>query len=143
MNKTKFILVSLFAVCIAVSAFAQPATFLIYGFVNNSNGAAVLNSDVTITNLNTSEVFTTEMGDNYYQISTSSRNVNTGNMLHFTVRDNGNIEGRDYTVTGEDINNGGLFNFNVTLESAEMSQFFDTGEAAIHTQASPAYTTAQ
>lgn len=130
LNKTKFILVSLFAVCIAVSAFAQPATFLICGFVNNSNGAAVLNPDVTITNLNTSEVFTAETGDNYYQISTSSRSVSTGNMLHFMVRDNGNIEGRDYTVTDEDINNGGLLNFNVMLESAEMSQFFDTGEAA-------------
>ncbi|NQE44728.1 hypothetical protein C5S31_01730, partial [ANME-1 cluster archaeon GoMg2] len=130
LNKIKFILVSLFAVCIAVSAFALPETFLIYGFVNNSNGAAVLNPDVTITNLNTSEVFTTEVDDNYYQVSTSSRSVSTGNTLHFTVRDNGNIVGRDHTVTDEDINNGGLFNFNVTSESAEMSQFFDTGEAA-------------
>ncbi|RJS74098.1 DUF3344 domain-containing protein, partial [Methanophagales archaeon] len=62
-----------------------PAPFFVYGWVNDSTGAPVLNPNVTITNLNTTEVFTAETNasSNYYQVVTSSANVSEGNVLHF------------------------------------------------------------
>ena len=61
--------------------------FLIDGWVNCTNGDPVNDSSVTVTNLNTSEVFIaeTDPGSNYYQVLTSSLNVSTGNVLHFDV----------------------------------------------------------
>ena len=62
MNKTKkglFTLVSILAVCITVSVLAQPTPFVISGLISYSDDTPVLTPKVTITNLNTSEVFDT------------------------------------------------------------------------------------
>ena len=99
-----------------------PATpFLIFGWVNYSDGSPVNNPSVTITNLNTTEVFTatTDAGSNYYQVLTSSDNVSTGNVLHFEAsNDNPNTTEFDHTVTEGEMNKGGIFDLNITIEKA-------------------------
>ena len=99
-----------------VSALAEPPTpFLIYGWVNYSNGTAVLNPNVTITNLNTSEVFTatTSPASNYYQVSTTSCNISAGNVLHFHVSDTNTTE-FNHTVSQDEMDNGGFMQ-NITI----------------------------
>jgi len=97
----------------AAIATAQPTPFLINGWVNCTNGDPVNDPGVTVTNLNTSEVFIAEtnVGSNYYQVITSSLNVSAGNVLHFNVS---NTES-DHPVTPAEINAGG-FEQNVSVE---------------------------
>jgi len=94
-----------------------PKPFVIYGWVNYSNGTAVLNPNVTITNLNTSEVFTatTSPDSNYYQVMTTSYNISAEDVLHFNVSDNlGNYAEFNHTVTQDEIDNGGFMQ-NITI----------------------------
>jgi len=103
-------------VVFSVSALAEPPTpFHIYGWGNYSNGTAVLNPNVTITNLNTSEVFTatTSPASNYYQVSTTSCNISVGNVLHFHVSDTNTTE-FNHTVTQDEMDNGGFMQ-NITI----------------------------
>jgi len=108
-----------FVVFSALALAAEPPTpFLIRGWVNYSNGTAVLNPNVTITNLNTSEVFTatTSPNSNYYQVSTTSYNISAGDVLHFRVSDTNTTE-FNHTVTQDEIDNGGFVQ-NITIIAA-------------------------
>ena len=93
----------------AAPVIAQPAPFLISGWIDYSSGVPVNNPDVTVTNLNTSEVFTpwTTTGYSYYQVETSSYNVSMGNILHFHAG-NGAGTKLNRTVTQDDIDMGGF-----------------------------------
>jgi len=92
-----------------------PTPFLIYGRVYR-NGEPVNNSNVNMTNLNTTEVFIAETNEsyNYYQVSTDSDHVGTGNVLHFHASDDGNATEFDHVITQEEMNNGG-FEQNITI----------------------------
>ena len=94
---------------------AQPAPFLISGWIDYSNAVPVNNPDVTVTNLNTSEVFTPETttDSSYYQVETSSYNVSTENILHFHTGNGAGTE-LNRTVTRDDIDMGG-FAQNLTI----------------------------
>ena len=94
---------------------AQPTPFLVSGRVDYSNAVPVNNPDVTVTNLNTSEVFTPETttGSNYYQVATSSYNVSVGNLLQLRASDGAGTE-LNHTVTPHDIDTGG-FEQNLTI----------------------------
>ena len=93
-----------------------PAPFFVYGWVNDSDGAPVVNPNVTITNLNTSEVFTAETiaDSNFYQVLTSSWNVSAGDVLHFDASNGGAVE-LEHEVTGEEMDNGVLL-LNITIQ---------------------------
>lgn len=86
-----------------------PTPFLIYGWVNDSTDAPVLNLNVTITNLNTTEFYIAETNasSNYYQVLTSSKNVSAGDILHFRASNSNSTE-LNHTVTQKDINDGGF-----------------------------------
>ncbi|HJH26923.1 MAG TPA: hypothetical protein C5S37_09190, partial [Methanophagales archaeon] len=92
---------------------APPTPFLIYGWVNDSTGVPVFNPNVTITNLNTAEVFIAETNasSNYYQVSTSSEHVSAGNVLHFYAAQ------FNHTITQEEMDTGG-FEQNITVAPA-------------------------
>ena len=94
-------------------ATAQPTPFLINGRVNCTNGDPVNDPSVTVTNLNTSEVFIAEtnVGSNYYQVITSSLNVSAGNVLHFVVSGSES----NHSITQAEVNAGG-FEQNVIVE---------------------------
>ena len=91
--------------------------FNISGFVNYTTGEPVLNPEVTITNLNTSEVFIAETNasSNYYFISTNFAHISKGNILHFNASDNlGNFTEFEHVVTQEEMDAGG-FSQNISI----------------------------
>jgi hypothetical protein len=85
--------------------------FLINGWVNCTNDDPVNGPIVTVTNLNTSEVFIAEtnVSSNYYQVITSSLNVSTENVLRFNASNgNGNSIEFEHTVTEAEMDAGGF-----------------------------------
>jgi len=91
--------------------------FNISGFVNYTTGDPVLNPNVTITNLNTSEVFTAETNasSNYYQVLSNFAHISVGHILHFYASDDmGNLTEFDHTVTQAEMDAGG-FAQNITI----------------------------
>ena len=85
--------------------------FNITGFVNYSDGSPVNNPNVTITHLNTSEVFIAEtnISSNYYQVLTNFAHITRGNILHFYACDNTeNLTEFDRTVTQAEMDAGGF-----------------------------------
>ena len=109
------ILVMFTATAMVATATEPPTPFHVYGWVKYSNGTAVLDPNVNITNLNTTENYTVETNAsyNYYQVITSSCNVSEGDMLNFSASDNGNSTNR--TVTPKNMTDGGLFEQNLTI----------------------------
>lgn len=139
MNKTKelFALASIIGVCIAVSVLAQPmpsTPFVIHGYVFYDDGSECKNPLINITNLNSGAKWQAETNhsSNYYQlVLANGTSVNASETLLFAVKSHdgnqSNITHR--TVTSGDINNGGIFDLNITLEAPpEVPLVFDTGE---------------
>ncbi|MCK4460072.1 MAG: hypothetical protein KAU52_10210, partial [Methanosarcinales archaeon] len=93
-----------------------PIPFVIDGWVNCTDDEPANNPSVTVTNLNTTEVFiaATSASSNYYQVVTSSYNVSAGNVLHFIVS-KGNSTEFNHTITEAEMCAGG-FTQNATIE---------------------------
>jgi len=92
--------------------------FNISGFVNYDDGLPVNNPNVTITNLNTSEVFITETTEssNYYFLSTNFAHVSRGDILHFSASDrNGNFTELEHKVTQVEMDTNGFMQ-NLTID---------------------------
>ena len=91
-------------------AAAQPTPFVISGWVNCTSGDPVNDPGVTVTNMDTSEVFIAETGasSNHYQVLTSSDNISAGNVLHFNVNKGSNSTEFDHTVTVAEMEAGGF-----------------------------------
>jgi len=104
---------------------AQPSTpFLINGYVFYENDTACNNPRVNITNLNRNKEWRAETNEsyNYYQcMNTSCTDIAAGDVLQFEVTSpyGCQLNITNYTITADDIANGGLFNFNISLESPE------------------------
>ena len=95
----------------------EEAYFNVSGFVNYDDGTPVNNPNVTITNMNTSEVFTAVRNEssNYYRVITNLLHISTNNVLRFNASDNlGNFSEFDHIVTQEEISAGG-FSQNITI----------------------------
>jgi hypothetical protein len=91
--------------------------FNISGFVNYNDGSPVYNPNVTITNVNTSEVFTAETNEtsNYYQVLTNFAHIAEGDILHFYASDRfGNSTEFDHTVTQAEMDASG-FEQNISI----------------------------
>ena len=113
------LVISLTTAMLATAA-EPPAPFHVYGWVKYSNGTAVLNPNMNITNHNTSENYNVETNasSNYYQVITSSCNVSAGDVLYFNASDNGNSTNCTVTVTSQNMTDGGLFEQNLTIPVA-------------------------
>ncbi|PXF62193.1 MAG: hypothetical protein C4B59_00865 [Candidatus Methanogaster sp.] len=95
-----------------------PKSFLIYGYVAYENGTPCNNPTVNITNLNNGKKWISETNGNggYYQISlTSGVDLNVSEILRFDATDGVYSSATDHTVTADDVDGGGLFDFNLTL----------------------------
>ncbi len=91
-------------------------SFLIRGHVSYGNGTPCNTSTVNITNLNNGRKWTAETSGNYYQISlTSGIDLNASEILRFGVTDGVYSNIADHTVIGDEVDDGGLFEFNLTL----------------------------
>ena len=126
------ILVIIVAMCALVAyASAPPTPFMISGYVFYENGSACNGSSVNITNQTTGKVFTaeTDTSYNYYQFMLANgTDVNETETLQFDVKSQDGTQSKvfNHTVNGTEIDNGGIFNFVITLEP----NVFDTGPSA-------------
>ena len=142
MSKTKesLALMSIIGLCAAISVLAQPTPtipFVIYGYVFYEDGSECKNPMINITNLNSGAEWQAETNEssNYYQlVLVNGTDVNASEMLLFDVKnhDETQLNITSHKVTMEEINNGGIFNFNITLEAPEAptALTFDTGKPA-------------
>ena len=95
-----------------------PSTpFMIYGRVFYEDGSECLNPTVKINNTNTSITWQadTNASYNYYQLILDTTNISVGNVLEFNTSDGIRYDLTNYMVTQENITDGGLFNFNLTV----------------------------
>jgi hypothetical protein len=114
----------LVAMCLIVPAVAQPTPVYIYGFACDNESTPVCDLDVTVTNLNTSEVFTAETNasSNFYQlVLNNSSEVQEGNTLRLIAVNESStgyhiINVTTYKITAAELNAGGIFNLNLTLD---------------------------
>ena len=114
----------LVAMCLIVPAVAQPTPVYIYGFAYDNESTPICDLDVTVTNLNTSEVFTAETNasSNFYQlVLDNSSEVQEGNTLRLIAVNESstgyhiiNVTTRDVTATV--MNDGGISDLNLTLD---------------------------
>ena len=97
--------------------------FVIYGYVFYADGTACNGPIVRITNLNTSKTWeaNTTQDSNYYELNITTADIGAGDVLRFNASspDEKQKNTTEYTVKQEDINAGGIFNFNITLQRIE------------------------
>ena len=96
----------------------SPVTpFMIYGRVFYEDGSECLDPTVKINNTNTSITWQadTNASYNYYRLILDTTNVSEGNVLEFNTSDGIRYNVTNYTVTQENITDGGLFNYNLTV----------------------------
>ncbi|MCK4475185.1 MAG: hypothetical protein KAU16_00470 [Methanophagales archaeon] len=113
----------LIVMCMIVPAAAQPTPYMTHGYIWNENGNPCNNPVVTVINLNTSTEWSAETnaGYNYYQlVLKNSSEVKGGDTLRIIACEElGNNESNcnvsDHDVTADEINAGGVFNVNLTL----------------------------
>jgi len=104
------------------------APFLIRGYVSYKDGSECNDPAVNITNLNTSKEWTTETNEtsNYCQLMlTSGADVIVDEVLRFNVTspDGSQWNVTEHTVTHDDVNDGGIFSFNITLASPDLAPY--------------------
>ena len=115
------VLVMFTTTAMVATATEPPTPFHVYGWVFNTTDQPLLNPNVTVKNLNTSEEYTVETNASYsyYQVITSSCNVSASDVLNFSASDDGNSTNRTVTVTPKNMTDGGLFEQNLTISSGE------------------------
>ena len=98
-----------------------PTSFMVYGYVFYENNTACNYPVVNITNVNTGKNWSAERNasTNYYQLVLSNTvDVMAGDTLRFDAKSpSGNqTKNIEHVITQDEIDNGGLYNFDITLE---------------------------
>ena len=117
----------LFAVSVAPAMAATPSTpYMIQGYVFYEGGGKCNGPVVEINNMNTSNNWSTDteiktnVSYNYYElVLANGTEVNASEILRFEVTspDGSQANVTEHTVTLGEVNNGGLFDFNITLQT--------------------------
>ena len=95
---------------------AAPTPFIIYGWGTYTNGTDCDNLTVGITNPDNGKTWTAETSGNYYQILlTNGTDLNASEVLRFSATAGVYSSITDHNVTTDEIGDGGLFEFNITL----------------------------
>ena len=112
-----YVLVSMMCIACAASAIAQTTPFVISGYIFNPGDSPCNCPDVRITDLNTSMSWTAAVhpASNYYHLVLDNSSVNTDDILHFNVSNGQQSASVIYTVTHNDLNNGGIEDFTINL----------------------------
>ena len=115
---------------------AAPTPFMIYGWGSYDNGTDCDNLAVGITNPDNSKTWTAEPSGNYYQIMlTNGTDLNASEVLRFDATDGVYSCVTNHTVTTDEVGDGGLFEFNITLGSrpgdVNDDGYLTTADAAI------------
>ncbi len=101
---------------------SPPTPFVIYGWIYDSDGTPVNNPRITLMNNNTGKLYDveTDASSNYYQVVlTGGTDINASEQLRFEVENQGGDRSAtvEHTVNSTELNNGGLFNFNISLSA--------------------------
>ena len=123
-NRNLIALASVLILCVAIPALVAqpipPSPFSIYGYVFYENGTACNASVVNIINLDNSANWHAENSStsNYYQlVLANGTDVNASETLQFDVKspDGTQLNATRHGVVQGEVNNGGLFDFNISL----------------------------
>ena len=112
----------LFAVVAVAPVMAQASTpYVINGYVFYADGSECKGPVVSVTNLNTGNEWQAETNatTNYYElVLAKGTDVNASEILRFDAKDSAGTQFNttDHTVTPDELNNGGVFSFNITLK---------------------------
>ena len=102
---------------------APETSFLIYGWVDYSDGAPVNDPDIRATNATTGKTFDVETsgGSSYFQVLTGSDTVSADYVLHFLASDGGTLNTAefDHVMSATEIKNGG-FERNITIGAPDL-----------------------
>ncbi len=107
----------------------EPETpFVIYGWVFYEGGSGCNDPTVDVTNQNTGRTWQAEThsGYNYYQLVLDTANVSLGDVLEFNATDGTGYNVTTHMVIQGDLDNGGLFNFNLTLPAPAAAPTVDS-----------------
>jgi len=102
------------------SGVSPPLPFMINGYVVYADKSVCNNPGVNITNMNTNKKWTAKTNEaaNYYQlVLKGTTEVTAGDTLWFDVKDETQTNTTEHAVILNDIDMGGLYKFNITLES--------------------------
>ena len=129
------LVVALCAVCIASAATAQETPFVITGYISNANGTACNNPSVNITNTATGESWVAEntSGSNcYLLVLATGTDLNASETLRTEVTSPDGSQSKivECTVTGNDVENGGKFEYNITLSVPNQQTWYFTNDSA-------------
>jgi hypothetical protein len=96
-----------------------PTPYIKYGYVFNNDSTACNGPVVNVTNVNKNEIWPAETNASYhyYELILDSFDLSATDTLEVNARDTAatQFNTTDHTVTQTELNNGGLFNFNLTL----------------------------
>ena len=97
----------------------QLTPFLIFGHVWYEEDAPCNSPNVSITNLNSGAAWyaDTVSGSNFYQTLLTLADVGAGDLLEFDVTDGVGFNSTNHTVGLGDIESGGIFGFDIILQS--------------------------
>ncbi len=115
---TKMLICLSVTIALIAPSCAAPTPFIICGWGSYNNGTDCDNLAVGITNQDNGKTWTAETSGNYYQIVlTNGTELNASEVLRFSATDGGYSSVTDHTVTTDEVGDGGLFGFNITLGS--------------------------
>ena len=129
------LVVALCAVCIAPAATAQETPFVIYGYVFNADGTECDNPNVNITNMDTdsSKAAENTSGSNcYLLVLATGTDLNASETLRTEVISPDGSQSKivECTVTEDDVENGGKFEYNITLSVPNQQTWYFTNDSA-------------
>ena len=115
---TKMLICLSVTIALIAPSCAAPMPFMLYGWGSYNNGTDCDNLTVGITNPDNGKEWTAEMSGNYSQIMlTSGIDLNATEVLRFSATDGVYSSVTNHTITAKDVDDGGLFEFNITLGS--------------------------
>ncbi len=118
----------LFGFNITLEVPQEPETpFVISGWVFYEGGSGCDNPTVDVTNQNTGRMWQAEThtGYSYYQLILDTANVSVGDVIGCNATDGTGCNVTTHIVIQDDINSGGLFDFNLTLSAIAESPTVD------------------
>ena len=121
-------------VSIAPVVIAQKTPFVINGYVSYANGTACNEPVVNITNTNTGESWYAENASisNYYQlVLANGTHLNVSETLKFEVTSPDGTQSKvvEHTVDKSEVDDGGIFDFNISLGAMKAQTWYLTPEA--------------
>ena len=119
MNAISLLILVIVGLSIATATADETTSFVLNGYVNNATDDPCNEPWVRVTNMNTSTSWDAQNSStsNYYQLVLSGNNVSEGNILEINASGCSQSKIMFKTVSQDEIDDGGIFNYNITTFS--------------------------